>query len=165
MEQDLRAFALECSKMATVYLWGGLGEILTEEVIQDRRCKYPKRYDEQYCEHLRQYVGQSVRGFDCSGLIKCFLMGGLFNFVYRRELDFNSDGLLRHSVECGPISTLPEENGICLYLPGHVGIYVGNHQVVEATNNSQFGDGVVMTKLEDRQWTNWFRCFSAESDF
>lgn len=45
---------------------------------------------------------------------------------------------------------------------GHVGIYMGNGNVVEATNNQSFGNGVVNTRLEDREWTDWFCCIGLE---
>ena len=40
----------------------------------------------------------------------------------------------------------------------HVGIYVGDGTVIEATNNPKFGDGVVKTRLCDRKWEKWFCC-------
>lgn len=37
-------------------------------------------------------------------------------------------------------------------MPGHVGIYVGNGEVIEARGHLY---GVVKTKLKDRPWTDW----------
>lgn len=40
---------------------------------------------------------------------------------------------------------------------GHVGVYIGNNEVVECTL-SKFGDGVVKTRLNDRSWAYWCQC-------
>ena len=156
--QSLAIHASVCSKMPTVYLWGGLGEVITEELIQKKQLEYPSHYTDAFCDELRKLIDRGVRGYDCSGLIKSFLMGGLPNYSYDPAYDLNSKSLLNHSKTKGKISTMPEYSGICLYLPGHVGIYMGNGNVIESTNNIRFGNGVVNTKLEDREWTDWFCC-------
>ena len=53
---------------------------------------------------------------------------------------------------------LPEIPCIYLYMQGHTGVYIGAGEVIEATNNADFGNGVVLTKLKDRFWENWFEC-------
>jgi len=139
-------------------LWGGLGEIITEEVIADRKSEYPKVYDEKCCERLRKQIGKDVRGFDCSGLIKTYIMGGLAKYTYNAKYDLNSGMMLEQAEKSGDIKSLPEQPGVCLYMPGHVGIYMGKEKVIESTSNPKFGDGVVETKLSDREWTHWFYC-------
>ena len=42
-------------------------------------------------------------------------------------------------------------------MAGHIGVYIGNGQVVESTR-SIFGDGVVITHLTDRPWLHWLEC-------
>ena len=37
---------------------------------------------------------------------------------------------------------------------GHIGIYIGNGEVVEAMNTQK---GVVKTKLLGREWTHWLQ--------
>jgi major intracellular serine protease len=53
------------------------------------------------------------------------------------------------------ISTLPELPGICLWRPGHVGVYIGNNQVIEARGTKY---GVVKTALSEGNWTYWWKC-------
>lgn len=156
--ESLAMHAIVCSKIPTVYLWGGLGEIITDGVIDEKKVEYPEVYNEKHCEELRKLVGKNVRGFDCSGLIKNYMMGGLKDFKYKNKLDFNSAMLLEKAEKSGPVETLPEQRGICLYMKGHVGIYVGNGMVIESTSNPKFGNGVVRTKLSDREWLSWFFC-------
>lgn len=40
-------------------------------------------------------------------------------------------------------------------MPGHVGVYIGNGQVVEARGHAY---GVVQTALKGRGWTKWGKC-------
>ena len=150
--------AIFCLGLPTVYLWGGLGEIITEDIIRDRKEAYPKQYTEEYCESLRKLIGKNIHGFDCSGLIKNFIMGGIADFKYNASLDMNSYMMLSLAEQSGPIETIPEIPGVCLFMPGHAGIYIGNGYVIESTSNVKFGNGVVKTMLSDRKWTNWFFC-------
>ena len=89
-------------------------------------------------------------------------MGGAAHFKYASKLDWDSDTMCQRARYKGPVRSklvpFPELPGICLGMPGHVGIYVGQGQVIEATNNPQFGNGVLLTKLSDRDWRIWFLC-------
>ena len=152
--------AKDILEMKTVYLWGGLGERLAAEVIEDRKNMYPEKYTEEYCQKLFACTesDEPTYGFDCSGLIKNYVMGGFANYKYDPKYDLNSYMMLEQSARSGEIAALPEEPGLCLFMPGHVGIYIGNQEVIESTANPKFGDGVVKTKLSDREWTHWFLC-------
>lgn len=156
--KNLVLYAEECLKIPTRYIWGGIGEFLTPKLIAQKTTLYPMVYTVDYRNDLLPYLGNEFRGFDCSGLINCFRMGGLNSFQMQDQLDQNSYELFQSSPVKGGISTLPELAGICLFLSGHVGIYLGNGRVAEATNNPKFGNGVVETRLNTRDWTNWFYC-------
>ena len=54
----------------------------------------------------------------------------------------------------GTIVTLPELPGLILWKNGHVGIYIGNGEAIEAKG---FSYGIVKTKVKGRGWTHWFR--------
>lgn len=155
---SLAMHAVVCSKLPTVYLWGGIGEYITKEVIERKKREYSRVFTNEKCRELNRLIGQGVRGYDCSGLIKQYLMGGLTHFKYDSSLDFNSSMLLEYAEHKGTIDTLPETSGICLYMPGHVGVYMGCGRVIESTSNPQFGCGVVNTQLKTREWTHWFCC-------
>ena len=150
--------AFNCLTFPTIYLWGGIGEVITSEVIDILKNRYPNVYTKEYISKLKKCIGKNVRGFDCSGLIKNYMMGGLIEYKYDNRIDMNSEMMLEKSIKKGTIDTLPEVRGICLYMPGHVGIYVGNGFVIESTSNKKFGDGVCKTKISDRKWTHWFYC-------
>lgn len=60
--------------------------------------------------------------------------------------------MLKNCKKQGSIETLPELPGTLVFMTGHVGIYIGNGQVVEAKGHKY---GVVQTNLKDRPWSRW----------
>lgn len=154
----------KCLLLPTVYMWDGKGETVTKTFIKKMRILYPKYYTEQRINHLLEFVNKDVRGFDCSGLIKNYVMGGLEHYEYDASKDLNSLALFEKSTNKGPIETMPEKPGICLYMPGHTAVYVGNGLVIESTDNPDFGDGVISTKVSDRPWEQWYEMPWVEYD-
>ena len=156
--KSLVRHAYTCMRMPTVYCRGGMGQVLTREWLAEaRKNNYELDIDNDNFDMLWNIPNGEIRCFDCSGLIKRYLMGGLSHFVYDRSLDMNARTMLKRARVKGDIATMPEQPGICVYMTDHVGIYVGNGRVIEATPNRRFGNGVVMTRLTDRQWSHWFR--------
>lgn len=144
--------------MTSVYVWDGLGEVLTHEFLDRKEKAHPDFQSHEKWIELHDHVDGETMGFDCSGLIKRFLMGGFHHFLYRPELDRNAKGLFLNATCSGDIKGLPEIPGVCLYMDGHTGIYAGHGQVIESTPNARFGNGVVQTKLSDRPWEHWYFC-------
>ena len=54
--------------------------------------------------------------------------------------------------ERGTLETMPNILGVLVFMPGHVGVYVGNGKVIEARGH---GYGVVETNLVGRGWKEW----------
>ena len=50
------------------------------------------------------------------------------------------------------MSKMPDVPGIAVFMDGHIGIYVGNGEVIEARGHAY---GVVTTKLNERKWVRW----------
>ena len=151
-------YARNCLCLPTTYLWDTMGEIVCPGLLAEKAALWPEHYPPELCRKKEKLAGKGIRAFDCSGLIKRFLMGGFSRFHYDPALDYNSLTLLENASTQGESARLPEVPGLCLYLPGHVGIYAGNGHVIEATANPRFGDGVVETAFADREWTRWFTC-------
>ena len=154
----LICYARNCLRMPTTYLWDTMGEFVCDALLAEKAALWQEKYPPELLREKSALSGKGVRAFDCSGLIKRFLMGGFSRFHYDPALDYNSLTLWENAPERGGLSALPEIPGLCLYLPGHVGIYAGGGWVIEATANPLFGDGVVKTALHDREWTQWFTC-------
>lgn len=72
---------------------------------------------------------------------------------YKGSLDVNTGGMYNKAT----ISTIPEIPGICVYMQGHIGVYVGNGWVIECAG----GRGAVKTPLKGSgatRWTHWLKC-------
>lgn len=100
---------------------------------------------------MDQY-GQKVH--DCVGLIKGYLWSENLSStpIYNSKQDKDVNGMKANCVETGNIKSIPELPGVLVFMPGHVGVYVGNGEVIEARGHLY---GVVKTKLKDRPWTEW----------
>ena len=144
-----------CAALPTKYLYGGMMEPISRALIRRLSRRYPDHYSEERINYLLQFEG--FRACDCSGLIKSFFFGINGN-CYEPFFDRNAEMFFRSSMHSGPIETLPETPGICLFMPGHTGVYLGSGDVIEATPNPEFGDGVVHTRVESRKWTHWYCC-------
>ena len=61
--------------------------------------------------------------------------------------------------EKGDISTLPEEEGVLLYMKGHCGVYIGDGKVIECTSNQKISGikygKVCISNLSARPWKTW----------
>ena len=75
---------------------------------------------------------------------------------YSTKTDRGAQGLFDSAKEKGKINTMPNVPGIVLWKPGHVGVYVGNKDVIECTLGSR-GDGIVKTPLSSAGWTYWLK--------
>ena len=108
---------------------------------------------------LTSLIGRAW-GVDCVGLIKSYYWGcvpGVKQGKYNSSTDVSADGMYNRAVIKGNIDTMPELPGLCVQQPGHIGVYIGNGKVLEATRGT-FGDGVVTTNLKARKWVHWLQC-------
>lgn len=136
----------------TVYGKGGFGHPCTEMTIENLKAAYPDWYDIARAESLRKLVGKQYYIFDCVCLIKAVLFwgwNGNFNAayggaMYDRNTDYTEKGLLN-------ACTFTSDNfniivpGELVYMPGHVGVYVGKGQVIECS--SKWENGVQYSNL------------------
>ena len=133
------------------YWWGTYGQIATEELLQRQKRQYPSHYPDSRMARYRQGIGKRVH--DCNGMVKAYLWQNPAGRVaYNPETDWNANGTLQRCREKGPISTIPEIPGVLVFFPGHVGVYEGNGNVIEAMG---FNHGVVRTRLSAGRWQNW----------
>lgn len=111
------------------------------------------------------------RVFDCVGLIKCFLWHdygpGNTSYYGKTAPDINADQMYSKATVKGPISTIPDIPGLLVWQSGHIGIYIGGGQVIEATAKrwGSVGGCVVKSQFRDKSaamyrgsWTHWLRC-------
>jgi len=154
--EGLLETARKCLDIPTVYVWGAQGEQVTRRSLKEFKKSFPEKFDHRKIRELKPFCGKGYRGFDCSGIMRFYAMGGFDHFNYNPYADLNCAKMLASSSRSGTIDTLPEEPGLCLYMEGHTGVYEGDGSVIESTPNPRFGNGVVRTRLSDRPWTHWF---------
>ena len=100
-----------------------------------------------------QTVGRTT---DCVGLIKGYGWLDTDSMTIRYGTngmpDIGADTMYRNAAVKGPISTIPETPGLAVWKSGHIGVYIGGGEVIEAMGTHY---GVVKTQLTDRNWTAW----------
>ena len=68
--------------------------------------------------------------------------------------DISANEMYHSATISGTIDTIPETPGLAVWHDGHIGVYIGNGEVVEAMGTRY---GVVKTKLEGARWTHWLK--------
>lgn len=142
--------------LPSAYMWGTLARKIDSGIIDWCRKTYPAMYSADRVAYLQKQIGKRY-GCDCVGLIKSYYFGGVGSPQYTASRDYNTNAIFSAAPEKGALSTLPEIPGICLYMRGHVGIYIGEGWCIECTLGN-YGDGVVRTRVAGRGWTHWFYC-------
>ena len=147
--QGLAEYAI--AQLGRPYWWGCFGQIADGVLYAQKKKQYPGYYTA--ADFSSQY-GQKVH--DCVGLIKGYLWCDSADGEpkYCGAQDVAVDGLYRKCSRKGSIATLPETPGVCVFMAnmGHVGVYIGNGEVVEAMGHAY---GVVKTKVAGRGWAYW----------
>jgi len=135
------------------YVWGTFGQTLTGELFQQKKTQYPEGVGNYETFIRNTWWGKKVT--DCVGLIKGAYWSESGKLVYNGNTDVSADMMLSIAKEKGNISSIPEIPGICVWKPGHIGIYIGNGQVIEA-KGTQYG--VIQSKLSERGFVHWLKC-------
>ncbi len=145
------------SKIGCPYWYGTFGQKATADLLNQKSKQYPSYYTTSRVNSCKGQYGKEV--FDCVGLIKGYIWydESKKKTVYNSSQDLSADAMLSKAKEKGAIKTIPETPGILVHMSGHVGIYIGNGEVIEATvGNSEYV--VKKSKLAGRGWTHWSKC-------
>ena len=147
--QGLAEYAI--AQLGRPYWWGCFGQLADRVLYAQKKKQYPGYYTAT--DFSSQY-GQKVH--DCVGLIKGYLWcddpDGSPKYVGAQDVAV--EGLYKKCSRKGGITTMPDIPGACVFMAnmGHVGVYIGNGEVVEAMGHAY---GVVKTKLAGRGWAYW----------
>ena len=142
----------------TTYAYGTWGQVLTDEIINEKKAQYAWWYDEGNTAYLRKIANQGYFAFDCVGLIKAVLWGWCGDYNNRNGgakyqsngvPDLSANGLIS---ACNDVTSnfASIEMGEVVWMEGHVGIYYQDGKVIECSTS--FNDKVEITNLNDRNW-------------
>ncbi len=138
----------------TLYVMGCFGAPMTAA----NKIRYTNNHDynrKSTRSAMIKSASADTFGFDCVGLIKGVLWGwdgssgtyGGANYASNGVPDINADTMI---ARCSEISTdfSSVEIGEAVWIPGHIGVYIGNGKVIECT--PQWRNGVQTTSK--RKW-------------
>ena len=153
---DLVKWAENACESGWGYVYGTYGIVLDENFLQMKISQYHNEVGD-YEEIIRQnWLGK--RTADCVGLIKGYawydVESGEIQVGSNGMPDIGADGMFGSAKVKGTVDTMPEVPGLAVWQEGHIGIYIGNGDVIEAMNTRK---GVVKTKLSGRGWTHWLQ--------
>jgi hypothetical protein len=149
----------------TYFAW-----VITEEIIQAKARQYPTKYTAGYIKRSRKWVGKKAG--DCVGVIKGYYWydPSTDKVIYKKDgrPDVSANGMFAAAKimsnksasqnlgkTWGYLANLPERVGVLVWRDGHIGVYVGNEQVIESRGVDY---GVVLTNVRQRGWTHWCLC-------
>lgn len=147
-----------CNKLYNAgarYWFGTFGQIASNSLWIAKKQQYPLQYKSSRDKQIKKDIEEGRIVTDCSGLIKGFMMtrdNG--QIVYTPSLDLGANTYYNRATEKGTIKTMPDIPGLAVWKEGHIGVYVGNGEVIEARG---FDYGVQKYKLADRPYTKWLK--------
>ena len=153
---DLVTYAIHAWESGWGYVWGTYGNVLTESLLTYKVSQYPDGVGNHEDIIRANWLGG--RTADCVGLIKGYgwLSPETMTIDYGTHgmPDIGANQMYYTARESGPISTMPDIPGLAVWHEGHIGVYIGGGQVVEAMGTKY---GVVKTELAGRGWTHWLK--------
>ena len=153
---DLVAYVTHAWESGWGYVWGTFGQTLTESLLESKIRQYPDGVGSYESVIRSKWLGG--RTADCVGLIKGYGWLDTDSMSIRYGTngmpDIGADAMYRNAAVKGPIGTIPEIPGLAVWKSGHIGVYIGSGEVIEAMGTNY---GVVKTQLTDRNWTAWLK--------
>lgn len=165
-------FAEACKRLVGMPYWYGTCIYpCSRSLLSSKKVQYPAHYRDSRMRKYERDCEKHLLCMDCVGMIKGFFWcGGLDPILsylngassiprkYGRGIPDKSANSLgpwckSKGAQTGKIDSIPDVPGVIVHKTGHVGVYVGNGEVVEARG---FDYGVVKTNLKERPWEDWF---------
>ena len=119
------------SQIGSPYIYGGVGETLNSSLLNSLRRTFPDHAARGFYDIQSKYLNGNYRAFDCSGLMQwSFRQAGI-------SLGRTTWDQVNNGYEVSPSNAKP---GDLLFFSnlGHVGMYIGNGQWIEAPNKGKF---------------------------
>lgn len=153
---DLVVWAKAAHTAGWGYVYGTYGTVLDEVLLINKIKQYPDDVGGYETFIRAHWLGG--RTADCVGLIKGYSWydadAGATIIGANGMPDISANNMYQTAVEKGPINTIPDIPGLAVWHEGHIGIYIGDGEVVQAANTEA---GVIKTKLAGSGWTHWLK--------
>lgn len=157
MEKKTNIGLVEYAKaqLGKPYWYGTFGQKASKWLYDYNKSRLPSYYT---ASDFPKQIAEGQKVHDCIGLVKGYMWCKNPTDekpVYKSNgfPDCSADAQYDRSKRKGTsMSTLPEVPGVLVFLRGHVGVYIGNGEVIEARGHAY---GVVKTKLTRRPWKRW----------
>lgn len=153
---DLVKWAVLANESKWGYVYGTYGGVLDETLLTSKISQYPNEVG-VYEDFIRQHW-LGGRTADCVGLIKGYSWydteTAQIQIGANGMPDISANAMFENASEKGTIDTIPEIPGLAVWHEGHIGIYIGNGEVVQAANTNA---GVIRTPIGQSGWTHWLK--------
>lgn len=153
---DLVKYAIHAEENEWGYVWGTYGNVLRFPSLESLANQYPEEVGERM-EYIKEHW-LGGRTADCGGLIKGYVWldaaSGEIGYATNGMPALRADEIYAVATEKGTIDGIPEIPGLAVWKQGHIGVYIGNGEVVEAMSTDR---GVVRTSLANGTWTHWLK--------
>lgn len=153
---DLVKWAVLANESKWGYVYGTYGGVLDETLLTSKISQYPNEVG-VYEDFIRQHW-LGGRTADCVGLIKGYSWydteTAQIQIGANGMPDIGANAMFENASEKGTIDTIPEIPGLAVWHEGHIGIYIGNGEVVQAANTTV---GVIRMPIGQSDWTHWLK--------
>jgi len=154
--RDLVTWAINACDAKWGYVYGTCGSVLTESLLTSKASQYPDEVEGNKDFIRENWLGG--RTADCVGLIKGYswynAKTGEMDIGANSMPDLGANGMYDAAIEKSMIDTMPQTPGLAVWMDGHIGIYIGGGEVIDAYNTKT---GLRRTKLADTPWTHWLK--------
>jgi hypothetical protein len=135
------------------YVWGTFGRVLDQNTLDAKIIQYPEGVGKYKDFIVKNWIGRKTT--DCVGLIKSYIWSDNGRIIYDSKTDIDANAAYKKSTKKGKIETMPNKVGLCVWKEGHIGVYIGGGEVIEAHGTKY---GVIKTPLNGAgatDWTHW----------
>ena len=146
---DLAQWCRNAQKNGWGYVYGGYGQLCTVAYLDQQAAAWPGANEAGGPMRTvgEKWLGKRVT--DCIGLIKSYAWynpsDGSIKPGANGFSDCSASSIWGSVTESGEISSIPEVEGLGVWMPGHIGVYVGKGEVIEA-----MGKHTVLLKLKSQ---------------
>lgn len=150
------------ARLKRPYWYGTCFQPCTEDLLKRKAAQYPSEYTNG---RMARYRADIAAGQICADCVGGAIKGAAWTMLSTEKWTYAAHGVQDRSADgmfdwCkslgaahGKIADIPDRPGIAVRKAGHVGVYVGDGEVMEWRG---FVYGCVITKLKDRPWTDWY---------